>query len=152
MPAFPELAADDIEAIRQYLRARAQQLTLANQAANQPKTLVDVNGTAAKTGSAAGGGTFAGNWDIVVESPVGKQPGKGVFKVEGSKISGTQSGAQGSVDVKGTVDGSHATMSGKAYVPFPITLEFDVTVDGDTFSGMMKTGPFGTFPVTAKRL
>jgi len=146
MPGFPEIPSDDIEAIRQYLRARAHQLT---EAANRPKAPAN---NVAKADRAAGGGTFAGNWDIVVESPVGKQPGKGIFKVEGGKISGTQSGAQGSVDVQGKVDGSHATMTGKTYVPFPITLEFDVTLDGDTFSGTMKTGPFGTFPVTAKRL
>jgi quinohemoprotein ethanol dehydrogenase len=144
MPSFPELATDEIEAIRQYLRARAQQLTLAE---SQPKV-------AAKTDvrKAAGSGTFAGNWDIVVDSPIGKQPGKGVFKVEGGKISGTQSGSQGSVDVSGKVDGGHATMTGKIYAPFPMTLEFDVMLDGDTFSGTMKTGPFGKYPVTGKRM
>jgi quinohemoprotein ethanol dehydrogenase len=147
MPAFPELATDEIEAIRQYLRARAQQLTAAE---NQPKALADRD--ALKGDRPAGSETFAGNWDIVVDSPIGKQAGKGAFKVDGNKITGTQSGSQGSVDVQGKVDGSHAAFSGKAYAPFPITLEFVVTLDGDTFSGTMKTGPFGTFPVTGKRL
>jgi len=147
MPAFPELETEEIESIRQYLRARAHQLA---EAAKAPQ--VAVNRAQARGDSLKTGGTFAGNWDIVVDSPVGKQPGKGVFKVEAGKITGTQSGAQGSVDVQGKVNGSHATMSGKAYVPFPITLEFDVTLDGDTFSGTMKTGPFGTFPVSATRM
>jgi quinohemoprotein ethanol dehydrogenase len=144
MPAFPELATDDIEAIRQYLRARARQLA---EAERQPKAVAKQT-----SDRPAGSGTFAGNWDIVVDSPIGKQAGKGAFKVEGSKITGTQSGSQGSVDVQGKVDGSHATFTGKAYAPFPITLEFVVTLDGDMFSGTMKTGPFGTFPVTGKRL
>ena len=147
MPEFPELATDDIEAIRQYLRARARQLT---ESQTQPKAVAD--STAQKGDRTAANGSFAGNWDIVVDSPIGKQAGKGAFKVEGSKITGTQSGAQGSVDVQGKVDGGHATFTGKAYAPFPITLEFAVTLDGDSFSGTMKTGPFGTFPVTGKRL
>jgi quinohemoprotein ethanol dehydrogenase len=145
MPAFPELDVEEIEAIRQYLRARARQLS---ESQTQPTAVA----TTAQKGGTTGNGTFAGNWDIVVDSPIGKQAGKGEFKVEGSKISGTQSGSQGSVDVLGKVDGSHATFSGKAYAPFPITLEFVVTLEGDTFSGTMKTGPFGTFPVKGKRL
>jgi hypothetical protein len=115
------------------------------------KALATANDNALKSG-ATDNGTFAGNWDIVVDSPIGKQAGKGAFKVEGKKISGTQAGAQGSVDVQGVIDGSHATFTGKAYAPFPITLEFVVTLDGDTFSGTMKTGPFGTFRVSGKRL
>jgi quinohemoprotein ethanol dehydrogenase len=145
MPAFPELAADDIEAIRQYVRARAQQLTAA---ATQQAAARNVP----KAERAAGGGTFAGTWEVVVDSPIGKQPGKATYKVEGNKITGKQASSQGSVEVAGKLDGSHATWSGKAYVPFPIQLEFDVTLDGDTFAGSMKSGPFGTFPFTGKRL
>jgi len=143
MPAFPELAVEEIEAIRQYVRARARQL---KEAESQPQAAAS-----RKAGAAVGGETFAGDWEIVVDSPIGKQVGKGAFKVEGGKITGTQSGSQGSVDVQGKVDAGHATFSGKAYTPFPISLEFNVTLDGDTFSGTMKT-PFGELPVNAKRL
>ncbi|MET0287655.1 MAG: c-type cytochrome, partial [Polyangiales bacterium] len=139
MPQFEEIPDEELEDIRQYLRARMQALT---EEQNKPKVAKKAGG---------GGGTFAGEWEITVESPIGKQTGKGSFKVEGSKISGTQSGAQGSVDVQGTVKGDQATFTGKAYTPFPVTLEFNVTVDGDTFAGEMKT-PFGAIPVNAKRI
>ena len=144
MPGFPELSTDQIEAIRQYLRARARQLI------EEPAKAVAGPGVS-KPGSGGSNASFAGTWEVVVESPVGKQPAKGVYAVEGGKITGTQSSSQGSLDVQGTVDGSHAKWSGTAYVPFPITLEFDVMLDGDAFSGTVKSGPFGTFPVTGTR-
>jgi quinohemoprotein ethanol dehydrogenase len=139
MPSFPEIPDAELEDIRQYLRARMKALT---EEQNKPKV-------AKKSGG--GGGTFAGEWEITVDSPIGKQTGKGVFKVDGNKISGTQSGSQGSIELAGTVKGADAKFSGKAYTPFPVTLEFNVTVDGDTFAGNMKT-PFGSIPVNARRL
>lgn len=139
MPSFPEIPDDELEDIRQYIRVRAKQLT---ESQNAPKVV---------KASGGGGGTFAGEWEITVDSPIGKQTGRGSFTVAGNKISGTQSGSQGSVDIEGTVKGSQANFSGKAYTPFPVTLEFNVTVDGDTFAGEMKT-PFGAIPVSAVRI
>ena len=140
MPAFPELTTDQIEAIRHYLRARARQLAE-----------VPAKPEAAKHGAESGNTSFAGSWEVVVDSPVGKQPATGVYQIEGATITGKQTSPQGSVEVQGTVDGKHATWTGTAYVPFPITLEFDVMLDGDTFTGTVKSGPFGTFPVTGTR-
>jgi quinohemoprotein ethanol dehydrogenase len=140
MPQFAEISDEELEDIRQYLRARMQALTAEQ---NRPKPVAKKGGNS--------GGSFAGNWEITVESPIGRQVGKGVFKVEGNKISGKQSGSQGDVDVVGKVNGDNAVFSGKAYTPFPINLEFVVTLDGDTFAGEMKT-PFGAIPVNARRL
>jgi quinohemoprotein ethanol dehydrogenase len=151
MPAFPEIQDDQIEAIRQYLRARAVQLT---QAQSQEQVKLQAKGAAGQATTAKAGAanaTFDGTWQVVVEVPTGKQSAKGVFKVEGSAIRGTQVSSQGSMDIKGTVDGTHATWSSKAYVPFPVDLQFDVTLNGDLFSGTM-SGVFGTFPVTGTRL
>ena len=88
---------------------------------------------------------------MVIDSSAGKQPSTAVYKVEGSTITGHQSSPKGSMDVSGTVNGNHATWSGKAYVPFPITLQFDVTLNGDSFAGTVVMGPFGTSPVTGTR-
>jgi quinohemoprotein ethanol dehydrogenase len=141
MPAFPELPDDQIDAIRQYLRKRSQQLN------EQPAAAAGKNPSKGPSQNA----TFAGTWEVVVDSPVGKQPATGVFKVDGNKIAGRQSSSQGGVDLEGTVDGEHATWSGKAYIPFPVTLKFDVTLDDDdSFSGTL-TSAFGTFPVTGTR-
>lgn len=141
MPAFPELSSDEIEAIRQYLRGRGRQLT--EEAATRK--------AGPKAGAGATDASFSGTWEVVTDSPIGKQPAKGVYKVVGSEITGKTSSSQGSVDLKGTVSGNRATMSGKAYMPFPVALKYDVTLDGDSFSGTVETGPFGTFPVTGTR-
>ena len=140
MPAFPEMSDADIEAIRQYLRLRGHQLSE-----------VPAKAPSAAKGKSGAVGTFAGTWDVVIDSPAGKQPAKGVFTVQGNVVTGRQFSSQGSVDLKGTVSGNHGTWSGKATKPFPIKLEFDVVLDGDTFTGTAKTGPFGTFPVTGTR-
>ncbi len=140
MPAFPEMPDADIEAIRQYLRLRGHQLSE-----------VPAKAPSAAKGKSGAVGTFAGTWDVVIDSPAGKQPAKGVFTVQGNVVTGRQFSSQGSVDLKGTVEGNHGVWSGKATKPFPIKLEFDVVLDGDTFTGTAKTGPFGTFPVTGTR-
>ena len=140
MPAFPEMPDADIEAIRQYLRLRGHQLSE-----------VPAKAPSAAKGKSGAVGTFAGTWDVVIDSPAGRQPAKGVFTVQGNVVTGRQFSSQGSVDLKGTVEGNHGVWSGKATKPFPIKLEFDVVLDGDTFTGTVKTGPFGTFPVTGTR-
>ncbi|GAA0307285.1 hypothetical protein GCM10009087_16620 [Sphingomonas oligophenolica] len=140
MPAFPDLSNSDIEAIRQYLRARGRQLTDEAEAAK-----------VAPTKGPSANATFAGTWEVVIDSPTGKQPAIGVYAVQGNAISGKQSSPQGSLDVTGSVSGTRATWSGKAYIPFPVTLSFEVTLQSDTsFSGTVKS-VFGTFPVTGVR-
>jgi hypothetical protein len=37
-------------------------------------------------------------------------------------------------------------------VPMPMTLEGTATVDGDTITGSVKAGAFGTFPMTGTRI
>jgi quinohemoprotein ethanol dehydrogenase len=140
MPAFPEMPDADIEAIRQYLRLRGHQLSE-----------VPAKAPAAAKARSGAAGSFAGSWEVVIDSPAGKQPAKAEFTVQGNVVTGRQFSSQGSVDLKGTVDGNHGVWSGKATKPFPIKLEFDVVLDGDTFAGTAKTGPFGTFPVTGTR-
>jgi quinohemoprotein ethanol dehydrogenase len=144
MPAFAQLPDEAIEAIRQYLRARGQQIPADKARAEALRKMA-----AAKARSVAG--TFAGTWEVVIDSPAGKQPAKGVYKVEGSTITGSQSSSEGALQVKGTVDGSRATWSGEARIPFPVTLNFDVALQSESsFTGTMKSA-FGTFPVTGTR-
>jgi hypothetical protein len=35
--------------------------------------------------------------------------------------------------------------------PMPMTLEFDITANGDALTGTCKAGSFGTFPVKGAR-
>lgn len=92
-----------------------------------------------------------GSWDIVTKSPMGDQPAKLSLQVEGDTITGQMTGAQGTVDIQdGKVDGDKYTW--KASIPTPpITLEFTAGVDGDTISGSVKLGAFGTASFEGKR-
>jgi len=93
-----------------------------------------------------------GNWNIVVSSPMGDQPSTLSLKAEGGTLTGTQ-GAQGqSADIaNGKVDGDKVSWSNSITQPFPMTLEFDGTVAGDTLNGNVKAGSFGTFPFKGTR-
>jgi hypothetical protein len=39
----------------------------------------------------------------------------------------------------------------KMTVPMPMTLEGEATVDGDTLTGTVKAGAFGSFPINGTR-
>ena len=51
----------------------------------------------------------------------------------------------------GKVDGDTLTWSSAITQPFPMTLEFTGTVDGDTMTGNVKVGAFGSFPFKGSR-
>ena len=58
----------------------------------------------------------------------------------------------GSMDLEnGKIDGNKLTWSMKMTVPMPMTLEGEATVDGDTITGGVKAGAFGTFPMSGTR-
>jgi hypothetical protein len=89
--------------------------------------------------------SFAGNWNIEINSPMGLQKATANISVDGGKLSGQFSSPQGQMPIEGTVDGDKATFVGKATSPMPMTLEYEATLSGDAFSGTMKAGSFGKF-------
>ena len=93
-----------------------------------------------------------GNWNIVVSSPMGDQPSTLSLKAEGGALTGTQ-GAQGqsSPIADGKIDGDTVTWSNSITQPFPMTLEFNGTLAGDTLNGNVKAGSFGSFPFKGSR-
>ena len=92
-----------------------------------------------------------GNWDCVVKSPLGDQ--KLTLTITGTDtgFSGTASGAMGSSDVSGTLDGDTIAWTQSVTVPMPMTLDCKATVDGDTMTGSVGAGAFGSFPMTGSR-
>ena len=73
--------------------------------------------------------------------------------VDGDTWSGVNAGAQGSLDVyDGKVDGDTLTWKMDMKVPMPMTLEGTATVDGDTITGSVKAGMFGSMPMTGTRV
>ena len=61
-------------------------------------------------------------------------------------------GAMGSLDVEnGKVDGNKLTWTMNMKVPMPMTLEAEATIDGDTLTGTIKAGAFGSMAMTGTR-
>ena len=90
-----------------------------------------------------------GKYEIVVNSPMGPQPSTLEINADGS---GTQS-AQGRSQpiANGKIDGNNVSWSNSITTPSPMTLEFAGVVDGDSISGNVKAGSFGSFPFSGKR-
>lgn len=93
-----------------------------------------------------------GTWDTVVKSPLGDQKSTLIVKSDGDTFTGTNVGAMGSVDITdGKVDGNTLTWTMKMTVPMPMTLDCTASVDGDTITGSVGAGAFGSFPMTGSR-
>ncbi|MDO9369267.1 MAG: hypothetical protein Q7T68_11925 [Sphingopyxis sp.] len=93
-----------------------------------------------------------GSYDCVTKSPMGDQ--KSVFTVnsDGSSFTGQNAGAMGALDVEnGKVDGNKLTWTMNMKVPMPMTLEAEATIDGDTLTGTIKAGAFGSMAMTGTR-
>jgi len=92
-----------------------------------------------------------GTYDVVVKSPLGDQKSTLTVKSDGAAFTGTNSGAMGSNDVTGTVDGNTLMWKQQMTVPMPMTLDMTATVDGDTITGTVGAGAFGSFPMNGVR-
>ena len=93
-----------------------------------------------------------GTWDTVVKSPLGDQKSTLTVKSDGNTFTGTNAGAMGSVDIDdGKVDGNTISWTMKMTVPMPMTLDCTATIDGDTLTGSVGAGAFGSFPMTGTR-
>ncbi|MBV8979228.1 MAG: hypothetical protein JO261_07135 [Alphaproteobacteria bacterium] len=93
-----------------------------------------------------------GKYNIVVKSPMGDQPSTVELKSSGASLTGTQSAQGRSQDITdGKVDGNAVSWKNSITTPFPMTLEFSGTVDGNSLNGSVKAGSFGSFPFTGTR-
>ncbi|HUO11340.1 MAG TPA: hypothetical protein VMU37_01155 [Caulobacteraceae bacterium] len=92
-----------------------------------------------------------GTWKVTINSPMGVQTGTLTVKTSGDSFTGQFSGAQGAQDISGKVDGDKLSWGSKLTQPFPIDLEFNVTVSGDTMEGSVKAGAFGSSPLKGER-
>ncbi len=96
--------------------------------------------------------SIEGSWDVVLNTPMGKQKGKMNVSLSGSDLSGEIQSPMGSILMReGKVDGDKATWLCGVTKPISMDLEFDVLVDGDAFTGTVKVGPMGKNAVEGKR-
>ena len=93
-----------------------------------------------------------GTWNVTMNTPMGAQQGVLDLKIDGDSLTGTMSGAQGSMALSdGCVDGDKLTWKAAMTQPMPMTLEFSATVDGDAISGQVKLGAFGNATFSGAR-
>ncbi len=92
-----------------------------------------------------------GNWKITINSPMGAQTVDASLKTNGDTFTGTTKGAMGEQAVEGKVAGDKLTWSTAITSPMPMTLEFEATVSGDSMTGNVKLGAFGSASLTGVR-
>ena len=92
-----------------------------------------------------------GTWDVVVKSPLGDQKITVEIKTDGATFTGSGTGAMGAAEITGEVSGNTLTWKQQVSVPMPMTLDMSATVDGDTMTGSVGAGAFGSFPLTGTR-
>ncbi len=97
--------------------------------------------------------SVAGTYNVTVKSPMGDQAGTFTVNVDGDSFTGSLVGGLGSMDaIEGKVDGNKLTWKMDMKVPMPMTLECEATVDGDTVTGAVKAGAFGSMPLSGTRV
>ena len=96
--------------------------------------------------------SVAGTFKLTVETPRGTQTPTVTLKEEDGSVSGSFAGQMGTTEFSGgTVDGSSARFEvNLSAMGREIALSFDVTVEGDSISGSVKT-PMGSTELTGTR-
>lgn len=96
--------------------------------------------------------SVAGQYDCVTKSPMGDQKSVLTVNVDGDTWTGSNAGQMGSLDINdGKVDGNTLTWTMDMKVPMPMKLEGTATVEGDTITGQIKAGAFGTMAMNGTR-
>lgn len=91
-----------------------------------------------------------GEWQLMLDSPMGRSAPKLILKVDGTSISGTWKGQMATADFSGgEIDGDRIVISLELPVSGQVSLV--ATIEGDTLSGEME-GPRGKVPVTGTRV
>lgn len=93
-----------------------------------------------------------GAYDCVTKTPMGDQKSVMTIKVDGDTFTGDNVGAMGSLEMNdGKVNGNTITWTMDMKVPMPMKLEGEATVDGDTITGNIKAGAFGSMALSGVR-
>ena len=93
-----------------------------------------------------------GTWNTTINTPMGEQKPVLTIATDGATATGTMGSPQGEIELQdGAVDGDSVSFKAALTQPMPITLEFALTVDGDSISGDVKLGSFGNAALTGTR-
>lgn len=94
-----------------------------------------------------------GKWTTKISTPMGDQNGSMELATDGSSLTGTLIAANGdAIEITdGATDGNNLSWKAALTQPMPITLEFSAVIDGDSISGEVTLGQFGSGTLTGDR-
>ena len=96
--------------------------------------------------------SVAGTYDVTVKTPMGDQQGALTVVAEGESFSGQLTGALGQVPITGgRIAGDTITWQMGITMPMALALECEATISGDSLSGTVKAGLFGSMPLEGVR-
>ena len=95
-----------------------------------------------------------GTFNLEIGSPMGKRIATLMMKIEGNSLSGTLKDEKGETELKDpAITAEGFSFSASTSTPIgPVNLTFTGSVEGDSISGKVKTGHFGSFPFTGVRV
>lgn len=96
--------------------------------------------------------SIEGTWEVSISTPMGEQKGKVTLTPNGNDLNGKMESDMVTKDFTGTVDGDTAKWEIDITSPMPMTLKVSATADGDTLTGDVGLGMFGSAPMTGKRV
>jgi len=96
--------------------------------------------------------TFAGSWDVTIDTPIGKLAAVFDITEEDGAIQGTARTDDETVDfLEPVANGNQLTWRQDVTTPMRLTLTFDVTVDGETMTGTSKAPMIPASTVSGSR-
>ncbi|WP_226015815.1 hypothetical protein [Novosphingobium sp. FKTRR1] len=97
--------------------------------------------------------SVSGTYEVVAKTPMGDQKSTLTVVADGATFTGSNAGPMGTQAISdGTVDGNTIAWSVQVTVPLPMKLDGKATIDGDTISGTITAGAFGSFPLNGTRV
>ena len=114
--------------------------------------VAEVEQAALKAEALSEGGGIDGAWKMILASPVGPQPMTAHFTTDGGVLKGRLESDEGTQDFQGVADGGKLKFDLNVTKPMKITLKYDIEIKGDTLTGKVKMGVFGTSKLTGERV
>jgi hypothetical protein len=94
-----------------------------------------------------------GTWQLVMDSPIGRQQVTAVFEEKDGVLTGTVTNNANQITAEifdGSVDGDELRWK-FTLKHVKVTLAFNTTIDENTMTGKVKAGMFGKFNVSGQR-
>jgi len=92
-----------------------------------------------------------GDWNMVMNTPMGAQEMVGHFETDGGSVTGKFTSEMGDQEFTGTLEGNRVKFNLDVEQPMKLTLKYDLVFEGDSVSGKAKMGMFGSAKVTGTR-